>query len=412
MDLRKTIGNALVHLGRRISPEVAGDPDSGAGDTMPSADEDQLTLNELPAAAPVGTPPAFYESDATDLSEAAMRHAATRQNDPFPSIAPALLNSADIEDYVVQAGMVWPYRPEPERLKSASYAMGIGEHIAYWAPEAPDTSSNPVRTVALGETFDIPSNSLVYVQTDEVLFLPEYIAVRLNLHIDLVHKGLLLGTGPIVDPGFAGKLVVPLHNLTSNNYVLARGDDFIWVEFTKTSDLPKWKEWTEASEELGRSGTFKGLPRRKIAKPLEFYLNNARQGHKTQPGFIYPALRNAIPKKISESSRTAHRAMSDSRRASKKVDSIRSWGIGIGVVSVVAAVIGFGSVIYAGFVSLQSTLELVGDTGNKIAEVNGRLDKVSRCVKMIDAAVPGKGVKQGQSAPIAQRPCANLPLDP
>ncbi len=33
----------------------------------------------------------------------------------------------------------------------------------------------------------------------------------------IVYKGLLLGTGPIVDPGFVGKLYIPLHKLLQIN---------------------------------------------------------------------------------------------------------------------------------------------------------------------------------------------------
>jgi hypothetical protein len=49
----------------------------------------------------------------------------------------------------------------------------------------------------------------------------------------------LLGTGPLVDPGFHGKLLVPLHNLTSDEYTIRGDEGLIWMEFTKTSHLSK-----------------------------------------------------------------------------------------------------------------------------------------------------------------------------
>ena len=77
------------------------------------------------------------------------------------------------------------------------------------------------------------ANSISYLLTREQFRLPEYIAARFNLHIRYVHKGVLLGTGPLVDPGFAGPLLIPLHNLTDNDYEVEGGDNLLWVEFTK-----------------------------------------------------------------------------------------------------------------------------------------------------------------------------------
>ena len=96
----------------------------------------------------------------------------------------------------------------------------------------------------------------------EKLLLPEYIAVRFNLHIRHVHKGILLGTGPLVDPGFFGNLLIPLHNLTDNNYKLIGGEGFIWVEFTKVSkhvpgslkSFPSNKDITDPEEYMEKSG--------------------------------------------------------------------------------------------------------------------------------------------------------------
>ncbi len=59
--------------------------------------------------------------------------------------------------------------------------------------------------------------------------------LRFNLKVKHVYKGLLLGTGPIVDPGFKGKLHIPLHNLTSNDYEFKYKEELIQVEFTKLS---------------------------------------------------------------------------------------------------------------------------------------------------------------------------------
>jgi hypothetical protein len=65
--------------------------------------------------------------------------------------------------------------------------------------------------------------------------MPAYLAGRFNLLIRDVYRGLLVGTGPLVDPGFNGILSIPVHNFTSNKYVLSAGEGFVYFEFTKLS---------------------------------------------------------------------------------------------------------------------------------------------------------------------------------
>ena len=61
-----------------------------------------------------------------------------------------------------------------------------------------------------------------------------------NLKITHIYKGILLGNGTIVDPGFKGRLSIPLHNLTSNEYVFSSGDEIISIEVTKMSPIYKY----------------------------------------------------------------------------------------------------------------------------------------------------------------------------
>ena len=135
---------------------------------------------------------------------------ATKDADPFPHIPPALLNSADIHDYIEATGMVYPY--DPKFMKSSSYEAQIGERAIYW------DEKGEKKIVPLTETSSVKlaPNSLVFFETKQEFRLPPYMAIRFNLRITNVHKGLLLGTGPLVDPGFCGKLLIPIHNLTNN----------------------------------------------------------------------------------------------------------------------------------------------------------------------------------------------------
>ena len=50
----------------------------------------------------------------------------------------------------------------------------------------------------------LEQNSLCYVTLQPTFRMPAYIAGRFNLLIRDVYRGLLVGTGPLVDPGFVG----------------------------------------------------------------------------------------------------------------------------------------------------------------------------------------------------------------
>jgi len=331
-----------------------------------------LPLAEDVSGALIATPP--FENLPTALTgdsaqiEAREKFERWKDIDPFPKVAPALLNAADIDDYMRAAAMVFPY--DPAKRKTASYALSVGTEIAYWDAEKPNQT--PIRELRQGAPVTIPPNSLVYVRTAQDFQLPNYMAVRFNLHIDLVHKGLLLGTGPLVDPGFFGKLMVPLHNLTSNTYVLAVGDDFIWAEFTKTSLATRWQ-----CEDVSRpvpSGELVDFPSRKENRTLAYYLHKARLGHeRIQPGVSHHALQNAIPEAIYKARKTAQDAKASANKAKRSLTQTRNVVAGLGLLALIGAGATLYSQIQASRSALQSTLGLVRDTNKDVDQQDARL---------------------------------------
>jgi deoxycytidine triphosphate deaminase len=164
-----------------------------------------------------------------DDEEASVRARQHEFSDPLASIPRALLSSAEVDDYVRITGLLHPFYSK--NLKSASYEAHIGGDVIWWD----EKGRKHRRAVTAGEQLTLPASSIVFVQVEPVFRLPYYIAIRFNLRITHVHRGLLLGTGPLVDPGFCGKLLIPLHNLTSSDYDLDTSKALIWIEFTKTS---------------------------------------------------------------------------------------------------------------------------------------------------------------------------------
>lgn len=160
-----------------------------------------------------------------------------RHIDPYPQIPPALLNSGDIRAYAEHPDVKFVSPFVVDRLKSASYHVPCEGTVYAW--ETIEGAIPDIRKIQFdlvsGETFKIKPNSIVYLFTSTQFKLPSYLAIRFNLTISKVHQGLLLGTGPLVDPGYEGRLLIPLHNLTNQEVVLHADDMLIWVEVTKLS---------------------------------------------------------------------------------------------------------------------------------------------------------------------------------
>lgn len=163
------------------------------------------------------------------------------KTDPFYEvIAPSLLNSDDIYRYASLGCLVNDF--DESRLLPAGYRMRFLGDLIHWVPKKNGKLRRINKNIADGEEFTLPHNSITYLHMEEEFRMPQYVAARFNLRITHVHQGLLLGTGPLIDPGFEGRIMIPLHNLTDNEYSMVGGETLIHVEFTKLNELPRWRE--------------------------------------------------------------------------------------------------------------------------------------------------------------------------
>jgi hypothetical protein len=76
---------------------------------------------------------------------------------------------------------------------------------------------------------------LIYIRFFEEINLPFYIIARFNLRVKQVYRGLLLGTGPQVDPGFRGHLNCPIHNFTDEPKRIRFREALATIDFEKTT---------------------------------------------------------------------------------------------------------------------------------------------------------------------------------
>lgn len=230
----------------------------------------------------------YYLKKEVELSfsdnEAQKRYEQFVSKDPYPMIEAALLNSADIFQYVAKTGMIYPFHSD--MLQGASYEVAIRGTVIWWDEEKKEEHIEQL--LKPEDSFKLEPNSIAFVTLEPMFRIPDYLALRFNLKIIHVYKGLLLGTGPIVDPGFVGRLSIPLHNLTANTYTFHAGEGIIQMEFTKLSRNDIW-----LTKKNGNSGLYK----RKWIKPgrtLKQYIDRSLEEGSER------VVKSAIPNELSK----------------------------------------------------------------------------------------------------------------
>lgn len=146
-------------------------------------------------------------------------------DDPLPHVQ-GMLTSEYIAFYDrAVGGMIYPFNRN--LLKPASYELTLGWRCV--------VEQRDVRLSEKEPWLEIPPNTIAFVSMQQVLRLPHYIVGRFDLAIDFIYEGLLLGTGPQVDPGFRGALGCPLHNISDDPIYMRLGQPFAKIDFVKTA---------------------------------------------------------------------------------------------------------------------------------------------------------------------------------
>lgn len=261
------------------------------------------------------------------------------KKDPFPEIHDALLNSVDISKYAMTTGMLEPF--VPEKMLGITYTCCFsGRYLRY-------NKDNQVETkiIAHDEELEIQSNSITYLEIDTYFRVPHYMALRFNLKVHNAYKGLLLGTGPIIDPGYKGKIFIPLHNLTNNTYLIKRGADLISVEFTKIDRDNLWQlsldsELSLMVNQLDFTSLSQYKPEIPENRPIEHYICQALQGSegfykKDKEKIIVLSSMAGLEKKVDVSIKTAAEKM---RMVDKKIENYQKRERVLTVLSIISII--------------------------------------------------------------------------
>ena len=306
----------------------------------------------------------------------AMTHEQWREHpcykfDPFADeIQPALLHKAAIKMYVDEGCLVECKYFDDSRLKAASYEMKFLGKLYDWEMTIGGRLQRRCRNICCDDDITLYRNTIAYLWMKEKLLLPEYIAVRFNLHIRHVHKGILLGTGPLVDPGFFGNLLIPLHNLTDNDYQLKGGDGLIWVEFTKVSGY--------ASSDL------ESFPSNKDITDSEEYMKKSTI---LKHGGVQSAFKGAL-EKAQGSAKTAQGSAETARKETERFRKIYTVG---GIVSVIVAAIALASMIIGGYSLVTQVFKITDDVRHQ-TKLDGdkqsqKIDSVKNDIADLEARI-------------------------
>jgi deoxycytidine triphosphate deaminase len=301
-------------------------------------------------------PPPTLPEFAADDADAQRRFERWRSTDPFPDVVPALLNSADLLDYIATAGILHPFAVTADTLdqwiKPASCAVGCsGDFLRYdLDPKKLELKQQPeTGTLEADSRLRLLPNSITFLQLETTFRIPNYMAARFNLTIREIHRGILVGTGPLVDPGFVGRLLIPLHNLTSNEYTVAFGEPLVWVEFTKLSRNSAWR----GTDPQVHEASFIDFPERKLKrKTVAAYLDHANAGM---------PIASSIPQEVARATHQAEQAIASVR-------NLRRAGVLGVVLATLAVAIG----------GIWPVVTLISDTNSRLDQSTKQSSKLNQ----------------------------------
>ena len=134
-----------------------------------------------------------------------------------------ILNNKQIEE-AYQKGEIVINPFDEKQIQAASYDFRLGEQ------GATTTSKKIINIKQNGYLLIQPGDFGVVMVLEEIRLGPQY-AARFGLRSKYARKGLIATTGPQIDPGFHGRLVLGVTNLTPKPISLPYNDDIITLEF-------------------------------------------------------------------------------------------------------------------------------------------------------------------------------------
>lgn len=139
-----------------------------------------------------------------------------------------ILNNRQIEEAYKKGDIVIDPFSESQ-IQAATYDLRVGKQGA-------TTSAKKVVNIAdMGYLLLQPGDFGVITSLEDLRLGPQYVG-RFGLRSKYARKGLIATTGPQIDPGFHGKLIIGITNLTPRAISLPYKGDLLSVEFHRLEE--------------------------------------------------------------------------------------------------------------------------------------------------------------------------------
>ena len=142
-----------------------------------------------------------------------------------------ILSKPDIRDYCDKKKLVTPWKDE--RIEPSSYDLTFDGQYYYY--QKSDGVAPRVQIVKDDEDLQIPADAICFVMTKETVTMPNNIAGQISLKLGLILKGVMLSNHPPIDPGYSGKIVGMLHNLSDRPVSIPKGSHILSIVFHQLS---------------------------------------------------------------------------------------------------------------------------------------------------------------------------------
>lgn len=121
---------------------------------------------------------------------------------------------------------------DEKQIQAATYDLRVGDQ------GATTSTKKRVSIKDTGYLLLAPGDFGIVTVLEEIRISPQH-AARFGLRSKYARKGLIATTGPQIDPGYHGRLIVGITNLTSKTVSLPYKDDFLSVEFHRLEEPAK-----------------------------------------------------------------------------------------------------------------------------------------------------------------------------
>lgn len=215
---------------------------------------------------------------------------------PYPpprtdrSVLPTgVLLSDEIEFYCQNYKLVDPY--EPKNLMAASYELRVGDKYAI---------GKTIHTISRGGVLEIPKFEVMVIEILETINMPDFLIGRWNIRTRWAYAGLIWVGGPQVNPGYRGRIMCPLWNLSNRPIKIPWGEAIAVMDFVTTTPptessnrRPLWHERTRFVFEEYVSGDLRsGLVTDAVEKIVE--LDSKSKATRNEVVALIDASRNRV----------------------------------------------------------------------------------------------------------------------